>query len=100
MVLATIIETQSSTYKSLADYRPAYLAEQVFLVADQLLLARPNNLQRQVILERVNVAVVMTQHLENDAGFFKVLSDSKIAFIGLLAQLNQRDRQQLSFKSR
>jgi xanthine/CO dehydrogenase XdhC/CoxF family maturation factor len=77
---------------SVVDYRPAYLVESSFLTADQLALATPDNLQQQVVLDRFSAVVVMTHHLENDAGFLKVLTNSKIAFIGLLGPAHRKNR--------
>lgn len=77
---------------SVVDYRPAYLVESSFLTADQLALATPDNLQQQVVLDRFSAVVVMTHHLENDAGFLKALTNSKIAFIGLLGPAHRKNR--------
>lgn len=77
---------------SVVDYRPAYLVEPSFLPADQLSLATPDNLQQQVVLDRFSAVVVMTHNLEHDAGFLTALSDSKIAFIGLLGPAHRKNR--------
>jgi xanthine/CO dehydrogenase XdhC/CoxF family maturation factor len=77
---------------SVVDYRSAYLAEPSFLTADQLALVTPDNLKQQVVLDRFSAVVVMTHNLENDAGFLKALSDSQIAFIGLLGPAHRKSR--------
>lgn len=77
---------------TVVDYRPAYLAEASFLSADQLLLATSDNLQQQLDLDSFSAVVVMTHNLENDAKFLQALTDSNIAFIGLLGPAHRKQR--------
>jgi xanthine dehydrogenase accessory factor len=77
---------------TLVDHRPAYAVPAHFGAAEQVLLARPEELAARLDLSRFAAAVVMSHHLPSDLGYLRVLAASAVPFVGLLGPQVRRER--------
>jgi xanthine/CO dehydrogenase XdhC/CoxF family maturation factor len=77
---------------TLVDHRPAYAVAAHFAAAEQVLLARPEELAVRLDLNRFAAAVVMSHHLPSDLEYLRVLAASAVPFVGLLGPQVRRER--------
>lgn len=77
---------------TLVDHRPAYAVASHFPSAEQVLLARPEEIAQALDLGRFSVAVVMSHHLPSDLEYLRALSASSLAYIGLLGPPARREK--------
>ncbi len=77
---------------SVADHRPAYAIAERFRGAQRVVLAPPEDLTRQLELDRHAAAVVMSHHLPSDLAYLRLLAASRIGYIGLLGPPHRRER--------
>jgi xanthine dehydrogenase accessory factor len=74
------------------DHRPAYAEASRFAQAEQVLLGRPEALAESVDLDRYDAAVVMSHHLPSDLAYLRVLSTTRIPYLGLLGPTRRREK--------
>jgi xanthine/CO dehydrogenase XdhC/CoxF family maturation factor len=77
---------------TVADHRPAYLANPLFAPAGEHIHAEPLRLASQLSLDRFTAAVVMSHHLDTDRAYLGQLAGSSVRYIGLLGPRARRDR--------
>jgi xanthine dehydrogenase accessory factor len=77
---------------TLVDHRPAYAVPSHFPSAEQVLLARPEEIAQALDLGRFSVAVIMSHHLPSDLEYLRALSASSLAYIGLLGPPARREK--------
>jgi xanthine dehydrogenase accessory factor len=77
---------------TLVDHRPAYAVPAHFPYAEQVVLARPEELTQALDLERFTAAVVMSHHLPSDLEYLRVLSAGPLPYIGLLGPPARREK--------
>ncbi|HEX5324267.1 MAG TPA: XdhC family protein [Capsulimonadaceae bacterium] len=70
---------------ALVDYRPAYVSREHFPLADQLILARPEEIAAKVPISSNTAAVVMTHSFLHDQEILRALLGSPARYIGLLS---------------
>ena len=74
------------------DHRPAYAEPGRFPLAEQVLLGRPEALGAAVDLNRYDAAVVMSHHLPSDLAYLRVLSSTRVPYVGLLGPARRREK--------
>lgn len=74
------------------DHRPAYAKREHFMVADQVILSRPEAITDHVTLDSRTVAVVMTHHYVTDRVLLETLLPSAIRYLGALGPRNRTQR--------
>jgi xanthine dehydrogenase accessory factor len=74
------------------DHRPAYAQASRFPQAEQVLLGRPEALAESLDLNRYDAAVVMSHHLPSDLAYLRVLSATRIPYVGLLGPARRREK--------
>ncbi len=77
---------------SVADHRPAYLANPGLKTAYASTEARPGALRDQLNPDEFHAAVIMTHHLDSDRAHLAELAESGLTYIGLLGPRARRDR--------
>jgi xanthine dehydrogenase accessory factor len=77
---------------TLVDHRAAYAVAAHFAQAEQVLLARPEELAAHLDVNRFAAAVVMSHHLPSDLAYLRVLAASDVPFVGLLGPHVRRER--------
>jgi len=77
---------------SVADHRPAYLANPGLKSAYASIEARPGALREQLDPDEFHAAVIMTHHLDSDRAHLAELAESALTYIGLLGPRARRDR--------
>ncbi len=77
---------------AIVDHRPAYANPEHFPAAEQVLLARPEELAGTVELAHFSAAVVMSHHLPSDLSYLRTLSDSTLPYVGLLGPAARREK--------
>lgn len=77
---------------TLIDHRPAYADPTHFPLAERVILARPDELGNVVALKHFAAAVVMSHHLPSDLDYLRNLSESPIAYVGLLGPPPRREK--------
>jgi xanthine/CO dehydrogenase XdhC/CoxF family maturation factor len=77
---------------SVVDHRPAYVDRAHFPAALEVLEVDPSLLGRQLALERMDAAVVMSHHLTSDAAYLRALAHSPVRYVGLLGPAPRRAR--------
>ena len=77
---------------TLVDHRSAYAVPAHFPAAEQVLLARPEELGAALELAAYRAAVVMSHHLTSDLGYLRVLAAADIPFVGLLGPPVRREK--------
>jgi xanthine dehydrogenase accessory factor len=77
---------------TVVDHRPAYADASHFPSAENVVLARPEELGSAVELSQFSAVVVMSHHLPSDLTYLRVLSDSTIPYIGLLGPAARREK--------
>ena len=74
------------------DHRSAYAQQVRFPHAEQVVLGRPETLAQTLDLARFDAAIVMSHHLTSDLAYLRVLSGSRIPYVGLLGPTNRREK--------
>ena len=77
---------------TIVDHRPAYIKPERFPKVDDLLHSMPEELHERLPLNRFDAVVLMTHSIEYDERYLRVISTSRIPFIGLLGPVQRRDR--------
>jgi xanthine dehydrogenase accessory factor len=66
------------------DHRQAYLSRERFALADELCLARPEEISASVRLNPDSAAVILTHNFSHDTELLRALMPSPVSYIGLL----------------
>ncbi len=74
------------------DHRSAYAQPVRFPHAEEVVLGRPEALAQTLDLARFDAAIVMSHHLASDLAYLRVLSASRIPYVGLLGPANRREK--------
>jgi xanthine/CO dehydrogenase XdhC/CoxF family maturation factor len=74
------------------DHRPAYADASHFPLAEEVLLARPEQLLATIHPDHFCAAVVMSHHLPSDLGYLRALARTQIPYIGLLGPAVRREK--------
>ena len=77
---------------TVVDHRPAYALPQHFPAAEQVILARPDELLSATDPSHFAAAVVMSHHLPSDLEYLRSLSSTRIPYVGLLGPAQRRER--------
>ncbi len=77
---------------TVCDHRPAYIESRRLPERCAALCFPADELERQVSLDDVDVAVVMSHHLASDRAYLRQLAASGVGYIGLLGPRGRRDR--------
>jgi xanthine/CO dehydrogenase XdhC/CoxF family maturation factor len=77
---------------TVVDHRSANAVAAHFPGAEQVLLARPEELGSALDLTAYCAAVVMSHHLTADRGYLRVLAASNIPYVGLLGPAVRREK--------
>ncbi|NBR17829.1 MAG: XdhC/CoxI family protein [Gammaproteobacteria bacterium] len=77
---------------TLVDHRSAYIDGTRFAKGVRLLRTDPDELDRTIVLDEMDAAVVMSHHLIADGKYLAVLARSKIPYVGLLGPAARRER--------
>lgn len=78
----------------IADHRPAYARADRFPAGCRVVRCRPEALGEHVDLARVDAAVVMGHHLENDAACLRQIAQARPRYVGTLGPRARRGRLQ------
>jgi xanthine/CO dehydrogenase XdhC/CoxF family maturation factor len=76
---------------TVVDWRPAYLKQESFPSADELVLAHPGETRDGIAVPRGAVAVIMTHNFENDVALVRTLLVSGALYVGLLGPRAKAD---------
>jgi xanthine/CO dehydrogenase XdhC/CoxF family maturation factor len=77
---------------TLVDHRAAYAVAAHFPSAEQVILARPEELSGVLALDSFAAAVVMSHHLPSDLAYLRALAATGIPYVGLLGPAVRRER--------
>jgi xanthine/CO dehydrogenase XdhC/CoxF family maturation factor len=77
---------------TVVDHRAAYLEAGRFAEGTRLVELRPERLAAELPLGEFDAAVVMSHHLESDAGYLRALAAAPIPYVGLLGPAARRRR--------
>jgi xanthine/CO dehydrogenase XdhC/CoxF family maturation factor len=77
---------------TVVDHRPQYAQAARFRLAEQVIMARPDDLIQVVDLSEVSAAVVMSHHLPSDLAYLRTLASSDVPYVGLLGPPARRDQ--------
>ncbi len=77
---------------SVADHRPAYLANHKFDRAERTVLVEPAALERELILGDFDAVIVMSHHLVTDQAYLAQLAPLDMPYIGVLGPRARKDR--------
>lgn len=81
---------------TVVDHRPAFARAERFPDSCRVVLTRPQQLAEHVNLHRLDAAVIMSHHLENDAGYLRALTPAaeagSLRYVGVLGPTARRDR--------
>jgi xanthine/CO dehydrogenase XdhC/CoxF family maturation factor len=77
---------------TVVDHRPAFARSDRFPAACAVKVLQPGDLSRQVDLDEVNAAILMTHHLGHDRSYLAQVVAASPAYIGLLGPRARRDR--------
>jgi xanthine dehydrogenase accessory factor len=69
---------------TVVDHRPALLSKTRFATADQLMLARPEEVADKISIDPNAAAVILTHDLSHDLELLRALLPSQASYIGLL----------------
>lgn len=84
--------TQVGWIVTVADHRAAYLEEQAFGVAADVICLEPENMGAKVQVADMTAVVVMSHHLDTDRIYLRQLAKHDIPYIGVLGPRDRRDR--------
>lgn len=74
------------------DHRPAYIENGDFSRADEVLCLSVEELAAQLDPDRYDAVIVMSHHLTTDREYLRMLSTSRVGYIGLLGPPHRRER--------
>lgn len=74
------------------DHRPHYADPIRFPKAAKVIAAPADQLAQRLMLDRYQAAVVMSHHLSSDLSYLKQLSNTHIAYLGLLGPAARREK--------
>jgi xanthine/CO dehydrogenase XdhC/CoxF family maturation factor len=74
------------------DHRSAYAQAAHFPAAERVVLGRAGDLARTLELASYDAAVIMSHHLPSDLEYLRVMSASRIGYVGLLGPPARRER--------
>ncbi len=74
------------------DHRPSYIEKGDFRSADRILNVTPDALQDELEFADFAAAIVMSHHLQTDRRYLELLSETDIAYVGLLGPKDRRRR--------
>jgi xanthine dehydrogenase accessory factor len=74
------------------DHRSAYAQASRFPEAAQVLLGRPETVGDSVDINGFDAVVVMSHHLPSDLAYLRVLSRTRIPYLGLLGPARRREK--------
>lgn len=77
---------------TVADHRPAYLANERFADAQETHCAPVETITEHVELDSFQFAIVMSHHLLSDRSYLRQLADTAVPYIGLLGPPARRER--------
>ena len=77
---------------TLVDHRPAYAVPTHFPSAEQVLLARPEEIGETLDISHFSAAVVMSHHLPSDLEYLRALSTTSVPYVGLLGPRARREK--------
>lgn len=77
---------------TIVDTRSTEATSQRFKIADTVILARPETVREQVLVDDAAVAVVMTHNYLHDLELVKMLLPSPIRYLGILGPKNRTQR--------
>jgi len=77
---------------SIADHRPAYLANNEFVGAERVVLVEPAALDREFSVGDFDAVIVMSHHLATDQIYLMQLATLDLPYIGVLGPPARRDR--------
>lgn len=75
-----------------ADHRPEFARPDRFPRRCTVVHTRPDALSKQVAVDQVDAALIMSHHLENDAAYLRRLAASPPRYIGLLGPAARKQR--------
>lgn len=77
---------------TVVDHRPAYAKREHFMVADHVILSRPEAITDHLTLDSRTVAVIMTHHYTTDQVLLETLLTSSVCYLGALGPKNRTQR--------
>jgi xanthine dehydrogenase accessory factor len=77
---------------TVADHRPAYIAQGGFEGAEQALVVDPRRLREQIGVDEFDAVVVMSHHLLSDQAYLEQLDGVPARFLGVLGPAKRRAR--------
>jgi xanthine/CO dehydrogenase XdhC/CoxF family maturation factor len=77
---------------TVVDHRPAYAKQAHFIMADQVILSRPELVTERMALDNRTVAVIMTHHYMTDRVLLETLLASPVCYLGALGPRNRTQR--------
>ena len=77
---------------TVADHRPAYLANTELATANSLIEVDSDAVDDALALSEFDAAIVMSHHLETDRRYLAALAESPMAYIGLLGPAARKAR--------
>jgi xanthine dehydrogenase accessory factor len=77
---------------SVADHRPAYLANRDFPEAERAALVEPANLHAEFALNDFDAVIVMSHHLLTDQAYLAQLADADVGYVGVLGPRARKER--------
>lgn len=77
---------------TVVDHRPAYVDNNDFAAAEHVLCSAAGDVHETLDLDRYDLAVVMSHHLDSDRHYLRQLAGSRIDYIGLLGPAGRRRR--------
>jgi xanthine dehydrogenase accessory factor len=77
---------------TVVEHRAAYLVPGRFPASAKLIETRAADLEKHVKLDDFSAAIVMSHHLESDLQYLRVLSRSRLPYVGLLGPAARREK--------
>ena len=77
---------------TIVDHRPGFARADRFPASCEVRVLQPSELSRQIALEEVDAAVLMTHHLGHDRSYLSQVVEASLSYIGLLGPRARRDR--------
>jgi xanthine dehydrogenase accessory factor len=77
---------------TVVEHRAAHLVPGRFPAAAKLVETRAADLASKVALDDFSAAIVMSHHLDSDLQYLRVLSDSRLPYVGLLGPAARREK--------
>lgn len=77
---------------TVVEHRAAYLVPERFPAATRLIETRAAELGAKVALDEFSAAIVMSHHLDSDLQYLRVLSGTRLPYVGLLGPAARREK--------